>query len=158
MSNSQARLDISENAKEGSNEEDSEMESVIKTLKKMTDFLERNKIKNTDVVGSVKEALANMASSMKFVAIDQGPSFNDLPPELTTMILSSLSVQSKLVVASVCQNWSDLLTPDLKSITDIDLQIESESHGRGTMIINKDRSSRSIVMTQDVMKGLTVLK
>merc|ERR1719186_1956609 len=97
---SMERID-SENTETVDGSMNEEQESVIKKLEGALSFLKNVKIKNKESFVNVKKPLNDFLSSLKYLPSE--PSFEMIPTEIKTNILSNLCDTGAFVAASVCR-------------------------------------------------------
>ena len=84
-----------------------EQERVMGKLEDVLKFFRGNQIKNEESLMIINEQLDTLMSSLKYLPTE--PSFDSLPTEIKTGILSYLCDTSAFVVASVSQEWKQIL-------------------------------------------------
>merc|ERR550519_2049561 len=78
-------------------------ENVIKKLSEVLYFLGHVQIKNEESLMNIKIPLEDLLSSLKYLPTE--PSFDTLPTEIKTQILSYLCKAGSFVTATVCHEW-----------------------------------------------------
>jgi len=84
-----------------------EQKKVIDKLEEVLSFLKGVHIMNEEALVNIKKPLDDLQSSLKY--LPTGSSFNRLPKELTTYILSYLCDSESFKAAAVCRLWSDIV-------------------------------------------------
>lgn len=87
---------------------------VSDKLEEMLKFFRQAPIKNEDSLTNINVQLEDMKSSLKYVPTE--PTFDSLPTEIKTDILSYLCDSGTFVSASVSQEWNKILERNLKLV------------------------------------------
>jgi len=90
---------------------------AIDKLEEVLNILKYSDIKNEETLTCMDKPLDDLLSSLKFISIDS--SFNKLPAEIKTNILSYLCDSGAFVAASVSKEWKQILHKRLELLENV---------------------------------------